>query len=48
MVLAVIFWVLIILALAGFWFPEPYTKYVRGFDLILFIILGVKIFGLPS
>jgi hypothetical protein len=48
MVLAVIFWVLIILALAGFWFPEPYVKYARGFDLILFIILGIKVFGLPS
>ena len=48
MVLQVIYWVLIILPLAGFWFPEPYAKFARGFDLVLFIILGLKVFGMPS
>jgi hypothetical protein len=48
MVLVVIYWVLILLALAGFWAPEPWAKYARGFDLILFIILGLKVFGMPS
>jgi len=47
MVLEVIFWVLIILALAGWFVPEPYSKYVRSVDLILFVILGLRVFGVP-
>lgn len=48
MVLTVIYWVLIILAVVGFWVPEPYARYWRGFDLILFVILGLKLFGMPT
>ena len=47
MVLEVVFWVLIILAIAGWWAPAPYDRYVRGIDLVLFIILGLHVFGLP-
>lgn len=47
MVLEVIFWVLIILALAGWFVPEPWAKYTRGIDLVLFIILGLHVFGIP-
>jgi hypothetical protein len=48
MVLVVIYWLLIILALVGWFAPEPWARYGRGLDLVLFIILGIKIFGLPS
>lgn len=48
MVLQVIFWILIILGVVGYWAPEPYLRYVRGIDLILFIIVGLKLFGMPT
>jgi hypothetical protein len=48
MVLQVIYWILILLAICGYWAPDPYKGYVRGLDLVLFIILGVKLFGIPS
>ena len=48
MVLLVLYWILLILAIISVWCPEPYVKYVRGVDLILFVILGIKIFGVPS
>lgn len=46
MVLDVLFWVLLLLAVVAFWVPEPYGKYVRGVDLILFIIVGFRVFPL--
>lgn len=48
MVLQIIFWILIILGICGYWAPAPFDRYVRGVDLVLFIILGLKIFGMPS
>ncbi len=48
MVLPVIYGVLIILACAGFWFPEPYARYARGFDIVLFFILGLSVYGVPK
>ena len=48
MVLAIIFWVLLLLAVIGCFVPEPYLKYSRIVDLILFIILGLKVFGTPA
>ena len=48
MVLQILYWILLILCVIGFWVPEPYLKYARGIDLILFIILGLKVFGMPS
>jgi hypothetical protein len=47
MVLEIIYWVLIILACAGFWVPAPYQTYWRGFDMVLFIIIGLHLFGVP-
>lgn len=47
MVLEIIFWILLILAFLGFWFPEPYIRYVRGVDLVLITILGLRLFGMP-
>lgn len=48
MVLVVLYWLIVILGICGYWIPEPYARYARGIDLVLFIILGIKIFGLPS
>jgi len=48
MVLMILFWIILILAILGFWAPEPYLKYVRGVDLVLFVILGLKLFGPPT
>lgn len=47
MVLEVVFWVLIILGFAGTFAPEPWNRYGRYVDLILFVILGLRIFGFP-
>lgn len=50
MVLITLYWLLLILAVIGY-FPavqEKFGLYVRGLDLILFIIIGLKLFGLPS
>lgn len=46
-VLAVIFWVLIILSVLSFWAPDPWVRYVRGVDLVLLTILGLAVFGFP-
>jgi hypothetical protein len=47
MVLEIVFWILLILAFVGYFAPEPFLKY-RGFlDLVLFVILGLKLFGAP-
>lgn len=50
MVLPILYWLLLILWVIGYLapVPEPYGKYVRGVDLVLFIILGVKVFGFPT
>ena len=48
MVLQVLYWIILLLAIIGFWVPEPYAKYSRGVDLVLFVILGLKIFGMPT
>lgn len=47
MVIEILFWLLIILAVLGFWAPEPYVRYVRGLDLVLFILIGLRVFGFP-
>lgn len=47
MVLEVVFWVLIILGFAGTFAPEPWNRYGRYVDLVLFVILGLRIFGFP-
>lgn len=47
MVLEIIFWVVLLLSLAGYWAPEPYVKYRDYIDLVLFVILGIKVFGAP-
>jgi hypothetical protein len=48
MVLVVIYWLLIILALCSRFAPDPLARYLGVFDLVLFIILGIKVFGLPT
>ena len=50
MVLVCIYWILLILALVGY-FPavqEKFGIYIRGIDLVLFVIIGIKLFGMPS
>lgn len=47
MVLEIIFWILLILSFLGFWCPDPYVRYVRGVDLVLIAIIGLKLFGVP-
>lgn len=47
MVIEILFWLLLILAALGFFVPEPYTRYVRGVDLVLFVLLGLRVFGFP-
>jgi hypothetical protein len=45
MILAAIFWVLLILAVLGvFAPPEPWGRYIRGIDLVLIAILGFRVF----
>jgi hypothetical protein len=47
MVLEVIFWVLLLLSLIGF-APAPWAPRVSwGIAFVLFIILGLKVFGVP-
>jgi hypothetical protein len=48
MVLQVIYWIILLLAILGVWAPDPYARYVRGIDLVLFVILGIRLFGFPS
>lgn len=48
MVLEIIYWIILILAIIGFFVPEPYVRYVRGVDLVLFVIVGLKLFGPPT
>jgi hypothetical protein len=47
MILTILYWIILILAILGIWAPEPYVRFVRGVDLILFVILGLKLFGSP-
>lgn len=47
MVIEILFWIILLLAVLGFWAPEPYLRYVRGVDLVLFVLLGIRVFGLP-
>jgi hypothetical protein len=50
MVLVVLYWLLVILAAIGY-IPAVNEKlgiFGRGIDLVLFIILGLKLFGLPT
>jgi hypothetical protein len=47
MILEVIFWVLIILGFAGSFAPAPYDRYFRYGDFVLFVILGLRVFGFP-
>lgn len=42
--LPILFWVLLVLAILGFWCPEPYVRYVRGVDLVLLLIIGLRVF----
>ena len=47
MVLQILYWIILILSIIGFWAPEPYVRYVRGVYIVLFVILGLKVFGMP-
>jgi hypothetical protein len=48
MVLCVIFWILLILSFIGYFAPDTYAKHFRLVELILFTILGLKIFGVAG
>jgi len=48
MVLQVLYWILLILTFGRFWLPEPYVKHAYFVEGILFIIIGLKLFGMPS
>lgn len=47
MVLEILFWLLLVLGFIGYFAPEPYGRYRGYVDFILFVILGIRIFGLP-
>lgn len=47
MVLEVIYWVILLLCLASNWFPDPFVRYSRFIEFVLFVIIGMRIFGLP-
>jgi hypothetical protein len=47
MVLEILYWLILILAVIGFFVPEPYYRYTRGVDLVLFVLLGIRVYGLP-
>lgn len=48
MVLQVLYWIIIILCLAAHWFPEPYFRLSRFIEVVLFVIIGLKLFGFPT
>jgi hypothetical protein len=47
MILPILYWIILILAILGMCAPDPYVRYLRGVELVLFVILGLKLFGIP-
>lgn len=47
-VLVVIYWVILLLCLGSYWLPEPYAAHGRFIPIVLFVIIGLKLFGMPN
>lgn len=45
--LGILYWLLVILCVIGAFAPAPYQIWGGRLALVLFIILGIKVFGLP-
>jgi hypothetical protein len=42
--LPILFWILLILAIIGVWAPPPYQVWGFRLALVLFVILGLRVF----
>lgn len=47
MVLEILFWILLLLTIIGCFTPEPWRAHLRYVDLVLFVLLGLRVFGMP-
>lgn len=41
---AILYWIVVVLAIFGIWAPAPWSRINTGSAILLFILLGVKVY----